>query len=133
VSQGRSRILREAYRAFNEGRLLLPEYVASDVEFVQPDGLAGGEGTYHGHAGVRRGLEGMTETFADLELVVEELFESENQVVAFVRLRGRARVSGVPIDAPVAHIVTFRGDLIAKLEVTAHREEALRSVGLPPR
>jgi ketosteroid isomerase-like protein len=72
----------------------------------------------------------MAETFADLELVVEERFDVGDQVVAFVRLRGRARTSGVPIDAPVAHVVTCRGDLIAKLEVTAYRDEALRSVGL---
>jgi ketosteroid isomerase-like protein len=130
VSQERVRILREVYRAFNEGHIMRPEYVASDVEFVQPDGLAGGEGTYHGHAGVRRALAGMAETFADLELVIEEFFDTENHVVAFVRLRGRARASGVPIDAPVAHIVTFRGDLLARVAVTADRDAALRSVGL---
>jgi ketosteroid isomerase-like protein len=128
VSQARVRILREVYRAFNDGQLFRPEYVASDVEFI---GLAGGEGTYRGHAAVRRGLERMAETFADLELVVEELFDVGDQVVGFVRLRGRARTSGVPIDAPVAHVVTFRGDLIAKLEVTAYRDEALRGVGVP--
>jgi ketosteroid isomerase-like protein len=130
VSEARVRMLREAYRAFNEGHLVPPEYVSSDVELVQPDGLAGGEGVYRGRAGVLRGLEGMAETFADLELVVEELFDHDDHVVAFVRLRGRARASGVPIDAPVAHVVTFRGDLIARLEVLADRDEALRSVGL---
>jgi ketosteroid isomerase-like protein len=133
VSLARVRNLRAAYQAFNEGELRLPEYVASDVEFIQPDGLAGGEGVYHGHAGIRRGVDALAETFADLELVVEELFDADDHVVAFVRLRGRARASGVPIDAPVAHVVTFRGDLIARLQVTADRDEALRSVGLDAR
>jgi hypothetical protein len=51
-------------------------------------------------------------------------------VLVFVRLRGCARASGVPIDAPFAHVISFRGKLIERWHAFADRDEALEAVGL---
>jgi hypothetical protein len=53
-----------------------------------------------------------------------------DRVLAFVRLQGRARRGGVPIDAPFAHVATFDGTQITYWRAYARREEALQAVGL---
>jgi len=48
--------------------------------------------------------------------------------LTFVRFRGRAHGSGIPLDLPlVAHLWTFRGDLATEQRVYLDREEALEA------
>lgn len=84
----------------------------------------------HGREGVAQAVGELTEAFEDFRVEPERFFDLGSQVLAFVRLRGRARRSGVPIDAPFAHVATFRGTEITRWRAFARREEALQSVGL---
>ena len=43
---------------------------------------------------------------------------------------GDAAEGGVPIEAPFAHVVTFRGEQIARWHAYEHRDEAPEAVGL---
>jgi ketosteroid isomerase-like protein len=88
--------------------------MSPDVVFIQPDEIGGGEGVYNGREGFVRGVQELTDTFDDFHVEPEKLFDVGHQVLAFVRLGGRARGSDVPIDAPYAHVVTFRGELVSR-------------------
>jgi ketosteroid isomerase-like protein len=130
MSQENVERLRGAYQAFNASQRIDLDALTPDVEFIQPDEMGGGEGVYHGREGFIRGVRELTGTFDDFHVEVEEFFDLGERVVALVRLRGRGRGSGVPVDAAFAHVVTFRGHQIARWHAYADRAEALGAVGL---
>ena|ERR1039457_4942709 len=130
MSQANVERLRAIYDAFNASKLIDPEWLTSDVEFKQPDELGGGEGVYHGREGFARGVQELLDVFEDFRAEPEDFIVADPDIVAFVRLRGRARVSGVPFDDPYAHVITFRGEQIARWHAYSDRREALRAVGL---
>jgi len=74
----------------------------------------------------------LTDAFEDFRVEPETFFDLGDRVLALVRLRGRARASGVPIDAPFAHVATFDGSQIVHWHAYAHRDEALEAIGLAP-
>ena len=129
MSQENVERLRRIYEGFNAGRRD-SGVLAADVEFMQPDELGGGRGVYYGVEGFDRGLRELTETFDDFHIEPERFIDAGDRVVAFVRLQGRARQSGVPVDAAFAHVVAFRSGLVVKWHAYAHRGEALNAVGL---
>lgn len=131
MSQENVERLREIYEAFNATKQVVIEALTSDVVFIQPDAEVGGEGVYHGREGVVRGVQDLTEIFDDFHVESEKFFDLGDQVLAFVRLRGRGRASGAPIDEPLAHLITFHGELVAEWRVYPNRDEALEAVGLP--
>jgi ketosteroid isomerase-like protein len=71
-----------------------------------------------------------TDTFDDFRGDVEEVFDRGDRILTFVRFRGRAHGSGIPLDLPLAHLWTFRGDLATEQRVYLDREEALEALEL---
>jgi ketosteroid isomerase-like protein len=122
--------LRAIYDGFNAGRLLDPSDVTPDIEFRQPDELGGGEGVYHGPEGFARGVQELLDVFDEFRVVPEQFFVAGPDVVAFVRLQGTAKQSGVPIDAAFAHVVRFRDDRIERFFALADREAAVQQLGV---
>jgi ketosteroid isomerase-like protein len=132
VSRENIERLRDLYAAFNTSKLIDPEWLTSDVEFKQPDELGGGEGVYYGRDGFTRGVQELLDVFDDFSAEPEDFIPGGTDIVVFVRLRGRARMSGVPFDDPYAHVVTFRGQQIARWHAYSDRREALKAAGLEP-
>ncbi|HTU80191.1 MAG TPA: nuclear transport factor 2 family protein [Solirubrobacteraceae bacterium] len=122
--------LRAFYNAFNASKLIDPEWLTSDVEFKQPDELGGGEGVYHRRDGFARGVQELLDVFEDFRADPEEFFDAGAYVVVYVRLRGHAKVSGVPFDDPYAYVARFRGEQIDLWHAYSDRTEALKAVGL---
>jgi len=118
---------RAAYEAFNTTKQVDMEQFTPDVEFTQPEV---GESVYHGREGFARGVQELFDAFEDVCAEPEEFFVVGSEVVAFVRLSGRARGSGVPIETPYAHVFRFRGEKIDRWHTYADRSEALKAVGL---
>jgi ketosteroid isomerase-like protein len=54
----------------------------------------------------------------------------DERVLVFVRARATGLGSGAPTDAPIAHELTFRDGLIARIKVYLDRSEALEATGL---
>ena len=119
--------LAAAYDVFNLTREVPVEVLTEDVEFVQP---LLGEGVYRGREEFVRGVQQLQETFEDFHIQPEEYLPHGETVIALVQLRGVARESGVPIEAPFAHVVTYRDGLIARWDAYEHREEALEAAGI---
>jgi ketosteroid isomerase-like protein len=122
--------LRRSYEAFNVSGSVDLDLWDTDVEYIQTAEVGAGETVFHGRDGVAEAVGELTEAFEDFRVEPERFFDLGDRVLAFVRLRGRAKQSGVPIDAPFAHVATFRGTRITHWHAYARREEALQSVGL---
>jgi ketosteroid isomerase-like protein len=127
--QGNVERLRAVYDAFLTSGLTL-DFMAEDIEFRQPDEAGGGEGVYHGHEGVIKGVQELLDVFDGMNAVPEEFLLAEPYIVVLVRLQGRAKASGVPIDQPYAHVWRFRGDQADLWYAYSDRQEALKFVGL---
>jgi ketosteroid isomerase-like protein len=121
--------LRVAYDNFLTSGLSL-DMLTEDVEFRQPDESGGGDGVYYGHAGVLKGVRELVDVFEELNAVPEEFLLADPYIVVLVRLQGRAKASGVPIDQPYAHVWRFRGDRVDLWHAYSDRQEALRFAGL---
>ncbi len=128
MSQENVELLRAAYETFNVSKRVDPELMTTDVEFRQPE--VGGDVVYHGRDGVARGIQVLVDVFDDVRTEPEEFFVAGAEIVVFVRLSGRARESGVPVDGPFAHVFRFRGEQVDRWHTYADRREALEAVGL---
>jgi ketosteroid isomerase-like protein len=130
MSQENVERLRRSYEAFNVTGMVDPELWATDVEYVQTAYVGAGETVLHGREGVAQAVGELTDAFEGFSVEPERFFDLGNRVLAFVRLRSRARRSGVPIDASFAHVATFRGSEITHWQAYARREDALKAVGM---
>jgi len=79
---------------------------------------------------VRGFMEDILADSAAYEVVPEEVLEAGEKLVAMVVVRGKGALSGAAVEVPVAHVLTFRGGKLLRLEYYGDREEALRAVGL---
>jgi ketosteroid isomerase-like protein len=119
------------YEAFNRGDL--EEAVSLfDPEIVWQTYLVPGPGggTYHGHGGVRELWADARNVFGDFRNEPERLVSAGERVVAFIRVCGWGKESGVAVEAKIAHLLTFRGDKVVRVASYEDRDEALREAGL---
>ena len=59
-----------------------------------------------------------------------EVFEAGEQVVAWTHIDSRGGVSGVPVGLDLAFVFTLRNGLVARIQETQDKTEALEAVGL---
>jgi ketosteroid isomerase-like protein len=64
------------------------------------------------------------------EPAVEAMLDAGDKVVAILRLRGRSKMGGVPVELSMAHVVTFRDGKTARTDNYSDPHEALKTVGL---
>jgi ketosteroid isomerase-like protein len=127
MSQENVEMLRAAYEGWNAGRGFDPDLLTHDVDFRQPEI---GDANYHGREGVARGIEELTGVFDEVRAEPEDFFVAGPHVVVFVRLSGRAKGSGVPLDFALAHLFRFSGKRVDRWFTYVDRAEALKAVGL---
>jgi ketosteroid isomerase-like protein len=127
----KSEIVMAGYEAFNRGDIdgsvdiLHPEIEWHTYIVPGPGG-----GTYHGHDGVRELWADARRIFGEFKNIPEQLFEGDERVVAFVRVEGVGRESGIPVTARIAHVYSFRDGLVCCVESFEDRDEALRAAGI---
>jgi uncharacterized protein len=133
VASANIELVRRGYEAFNRGDIDAAfELLDPEIEWVTDERVPFA-GTYHGRDEVRRLLSDQLEVFGDLTMEPLELFEAGDQVVAFVRQRGRGEASGATIEITVGHLWTIRDGKAIRWEGFPEREKALEAAGLPPR
>ena len=86
--------------------------------------------TLHGLDGVRVFVEGVEEDFSELRHDAERWIEAGDSVVVLGTLRGRGRLSGVPLRSPFGHVWTFREEKAIRLEGYLDHPAALEAAGL---
>jgi ketosteroid isomerase-like protein len=88
-------------------------------------------GLYRGREAVRAALLSFITEWDDFGVEIEDVLAAEDRrVVICVRLTGRARLSGVPLDFREAMICTVEGGRVVHVKEYHDRAEALEAVGL---
>jgi ketosteroid isomerase-like protein len=135
MSQENLEIVQAMYAEAAEGKF------GTNLDLFHPDveysrsGL--GDGGAVGLVGSWRGVEAMVkaslewiQTFDRLRVRAERFIEAGDSVVVFVRHRGNAKASGLPIEGEFADVMTLREGLIVRFEQYRYRTEALKAAGL---
>jgi uncharacterized protein len=105
---------------------------APDVEIVLNHDLTRMEGVHHGYDGWRRYWELWAESWEESNIEPQELIDFSDRMLVLCRIRSRARASGVELDEPLAHLMTFERGAVVRHEEWYGHVDALAAVGLPP-
>jgi ketosteroid isomerase-like protein len=100
-----------------------------DVEWRPHLATLGGQ-PIRGHDGVRAYLASLREDWELFRHEPKQFFDGGNQVVAFLDTFARGRGSGVDVEVPVAHVLTFRDGKCLGYVSYHDRAEALKAAGL---
>lgn len=87
------------------------------------------ESSARGHEAVRASLARWKGEWDEYALTPEGFTDMGDRVVATVCLRGRGRVSGIPVDARFYDVYTLRDRKIVRMDQFADRAEALAAAG----
>lgn len=83
-----------------------------------------------GHDGVREYMASLQEDWVGFRHEPEEFIDAGDKVVALLHTYARGRGSGVDVEVPVAHVLTFEGGKCTGYVSYHDRAEALKIAGL---
>jgi ketosteroid isomerase-like protein len=137
MSEENVELVRRGYELWNRRDFdQMREIADPELEFrpasVSGEGfprIPGVDAAYHGLEAIRRFWESFIEPWEQITVEVEELRDSGDRVVAFIRFRAVGR-DGLKVDLPSVQVFTFRRSRIIRLEAFADRAEALKAAGL---
>jgi ketosteroid isomerase-like protein len=121
--------VRRAYgtfgtEGFDEGVAL--ELITEDV-VIRDRPEAPDPQEYHGLAGVQAALEASDESFEEFSLEPTEITGvGSSHVVVVLKMSGRGRGSGVPVEETIAHLWTMREGKAVEMQVYSDPADALR-------
>ncbi len=89
-------------------------------------------GVYRGRERVRAFMEEQWDVVwgGPPQVDIERTFDCGDDVLLFLRVRGRGSHTGIPLDVHIAQLVTVRDGKAVRVKVFPNREEALRAAGL---
>jgi ketosteroid isomerase-like protein len=129
LSERNVALLREAYRAMGEDgvdRFDVADVISDDI-VIRDRPEAPDPQTYTGHEGVRQALATSDESFEDFTLEpIDVIGVGERHVVVVLRMHGRGRGSGVPVEEEIAHLWTVDDGKGVAMQVYSHAQDALR-------
>ncbi len=130
MSQEDLESVRDAFDAFERDGLdgllahLDPEIEWSTTgEFIE-------SAVYRGHEGVRRYLSAMLDEFENVHVETTELIDAGEQVVVSLRLTGRGKRSGAPVELTMTQVSSSRDGLAIRIHNYPTKAEALEAAGL---
>jgi ketosteroid isomerase-like protein len=132
MSEENVKTVRDAAEAFNRGDLdAWAEYVADDIDYRAAEGAPDDHGPIHGKDALHAYMQDWQDTFDDLTSEPVEVIDAgEDNVIAVIRISGRAKQSGVEADLTYAALYTFRDGKVARGREYWTREDALEAAGL---
>ena len=132
MSQENVEIVRDAAVAFNRGDLdAWFEYWADDIDYRAAEGALDDRGPMQGKDAVRAYAHDWLDMFDDFKSEALELIDAgEDQVIAVLRISGRAKLSGVETDLTYAALYTIRDGKVARGREYWTKEQALEAAGL---
>jgi ketosteroid isomerase-like protein len=96
------------------------EHLAADFE-MHPLYLAQ---VYRGVGAVREWFADAGEIWDDYRLETEDVIDLDEQVLVVGHVLGRGAGSGVPINQPLAMLITFEGEKVVRSKSFASKEQA---------
>jgi len=89
-------------------------------------------GIYTGRERVREFMEEQWDVVwgGTPDVEIERSFDCGDDVLLFVRVRGRGSHTRIPLDVSIAQLLTLKGGKLARVKVFPDRQEALEAAGL---
>jgi uncharacterized protein len=87
--------------------------------------------TYHGYDGVRAALAATFDFFEMVEFEPEQFIQFGDRVVIVIRMSGRGKESGVPVEDRIAHLWTMRDGRAWRLQVYSDPDQAIADARSP--
>jgi ketosteroid isomerase-like protein len=129
MSEERVEIARRGIDAFNRGDVdaLAPD-TTEDVELFAALAGAVEGGGFRGRTGIEAYLQITAETWDEFRILAEDFREVGDGVLVVGRIWGRGKGSRVPVEAPNAIVMDFRGDKVWRIRSYFDQAEALEDV-----
>jgi ketosteroid isomerase-like protein len=137
---GNAEILQSIFEAYNRGfevpdpaalRVALEAFCDPDVVWEENvQAFSGLAPMYRGHDGIIRWLNEVMEAWDELRLESLEVIEAGDHLVAHIRLLGKGRGSGIPVDMRIYNVFKLRDGKIARRRIFFDRAEALKAAGV---
>jgi ketosteroid isomerase-like protein len=86
---------------------------------------------YRGVGGVREWFDSLASVFGDVAYEIERVREVGDRVAQLIRVGGRGRGSGVPVDYRFAPVMTFRSGKIVRMDRYDDWPEAMAAIEPP--
>ena len=132
MSEENVKTLRDAAETFKRGDLdTWAGYLADDIDYRAVEGAPDDHGPIRGKDALLAYVQDWQDTFDDFVSESVELIDAgEDNVVAVIRISGRAKLSGVETDLTYAALYTLRDGKVVRGREYWTREEALEAAGL---
>src|SRR4029079_18404478 len=99
MSSGNLELVRQAYEGFySAGAEGTVPYLHPDVIWDESNLPARSPGVFHGHDGLRALERDNAELWQEIHTEIDELVDAGDSVVALVRVKGRGRFTGEPVE-----------------------------------
>ena len=92
--------------------------------------MGGQETVFRGHAGVRRMIGDLYETFSEVRIEMSEFRDLGDGLVAIGRTCNRGKVSGVETETPLVLVTKIRDGKTISIRAYLDRDEAFEAAGL---
>lgn len=124
MGEDRAELATRLTELFNAGdREGLRDLLADDAEIVPL--RAALEGTvYRGPSALDEFWAATYETWETIQMEIDEETLHGDRVLGIGRLRGRARHTSTDVDSPMAWVITFDGDKVARIQTYVNLAEA---------
>jgi ketosteroid isomerase-like protein len=131
VSAGTRGIVRRLHAAFAaRDEETVAELVDPEIVWFQ-NPRAPDPRTLYGYEGLRQLRAIMADAFEDIELVIDELYDRDDEVVAVGHMRARGKGSGAVIEEDRAWWWTIRDGRAVRHQTFMDRETALGAARIP--
>jgi ketosteroid isomerase-like protein len=124
---------RDALDAWNRRDLVwILEQASPDLEFHTAQLFPGLEPIYRGREGmVEFWTTFIEEPWALFRLEVKSLEAADDErVLALIRFQGTQRDTGEEVELEYAHLATFEGELVSRIDAYSDWQEARRAAGV---
>jgi uncharacterized protein len=132
MSQANLDLVRQGYELFAAGNYeAVAALMAPAAEVADSGGLAlpgSAAGSRQGPEGFLRSAQEGPEAFDEYTVEPERFIEAGDAIVVPVRISGRGRTSGVPLDTRLVHLWVLKDGQVVRGEVYRSTEEALKAV-----
>ena len=112
--------IRSLYEAFGRGDIpYILDRLDPNVEWHAPATVPFSKGRHRGPGEVARFFAGIAEHIAEPSVETHEFLAIGDRVVVLLRFRGRGKESGLPFDAPEAHVWRLSGGKVVEEQTYA--------------
>jgi uncharacterized protein len=122
--------IRSIYEAFARGDVpYILDKLDPEVEWHAPSTVPFSKGLHRGPAEVARFFAGIAEHVAEPRVETYEFFSAGDRVVVLLCFQGRGMESGVPFQAPEAHIWKLAGGKVVEERSYADTAAIVQALG----